>query len=190
MEKIKFNNRPNPCHTINGKMIWESRSTAVVAVIFGKFRGETYVLLEKRSKIMDQPGKWCVPCGYLDWDESGQEAIIREVYEETSIYLPNYKSFFVSKSRSWLPFFVNTDPSENRQNIALSYGFVYDFNKTGLPDTSFSNLEIDELRWVKLNDVAGYDVAFNHDVRIIQAEIYLEKDILPWWKWLIKKTLC
>ena len=38
--EIKFNNRPNPGHTIDGKIVWESRSVAVVGVVFGKYKGE------------------------------------------------------------------------------------------------------------------------------------------------------
>lgn len=190
MEKIKFNNRENPCHTINGKMIWESRSVAVVAVVFGKFKGDTYVLMEKRSSRMDQPGKWCLPCGYLDWDENGWQAVTREIYEETSLFLPECDKYLVNRNKRQ-PFFVNTEVSENRQNVALSYGMVFNF-KDGLPlkVLSYTNLEIDEIRWVKLNDVNGLNVAFDHDKRICMAEKRFSKHLLPWWKWLIKKIFC
>ena len=88
---VKFNNTPNTLHTIEGRMVPESRSVAVVGVIVAidkhtslSYLGckDIYVLAEKRSRNMDSPGKWCLPCGYLDWDETGPEALIREVYEE------------------------------------------------------------------------------------------------------------
>ena len=78
--------------------------------------------MEKRSPIMDQPGKWCVPCGYMDCDESGIEAVIREVFEETSFYIPDLKHRLKSDNKGQ-PFFINTDPSENRQNIAITSSF-------------------------------------------------------------------
>jgi 8-oxo-dGTP diphosphatase len=187
---ISFKNRENPEHHIDGKIVWESRSAAVVAVIFGKYKGEIYVLMEKRSKKMDQPGKWCLPCGYLDWDVNGWQAVTREVYEETSLFLPNYDQYLVSRNKR-RPFFVNTEPTENRQNIALIYGAVFDF-VDGLPQKIYSyiNSEIEEVQWVKLNDVNGLSVAFEHDRRICQAEKYFSRHLLPWWKWLIKKIFC
>jgi 8-oxo-dGTP pyrophosphatase MutT (NUDIX family) len=41
------------------------------------------VLLTKRSPNLDEGGKWCLPGGYMDRDESLDEAAGREVYEET-----------------------------------------------------------------------------------------------------------
>ena len=84
---------------------------------------------------------------------------------------------------------MNTEPSENRQNIALTYGVVFDF-KDGLPLRNVPNAEIDEIMWFKLNDVNGLNVAFRHDIRICQAEKYFSRHLLPWWKWLLKKIFC
>ena len=186
MRKIKFNNRENPCHTINGKMVWESRSAAVVAVVFAKFKGDIYVLMEKRSNRMDQPGKWCLPCGYIDWDENGWQAITREIYEETSMFLSNYDENLINHNDK-KPFFVNTEISENRQNIALNYGMVFNF-KTILPQevVLYADPEIEEARWVKLNEISDLNVAFEHDKRIGQAEKYFSKYLFPWWIRLIK----
>jgi 8-oxo-dGTP pyrophosphatase MutT (NUDIX family) len=192
--EIKFSNRPNKVHFVKDidgdRDIWESRSAAAVAVVFGKFKGDIYVLMEKRSQEMDQPGKWCLPCGYFDWDENGWQAITREIYEETSLFLPNYDKNLVNRNKR-RPFFVNTEITENRQNIALIYGMVFDF-KVILPQEVFlyRNSEIEEIKWVKLNEINGLKVAFNHDKRICQAEKYFSKHLLPWWKWLIKKIFC
>jgi NADH pyrophosphatase NudC (nudix superfamily) len=43
------------------------------------------VLLGKRHKDSIYPEKWCLPCGYMEYDESYEEAAIREVKEETGI---------------------------------------------------------------------------------------------------------
>ena len=181
MEIKKFKNRPNIEHKIGDRSIFESRSVAVVGVIFAKIKAEKigdydklYVLAEKRSAtMMDSPGKWCVPCGYLDYNENGSEAMLREVYEETGLYLPDYEKQLLNKVDSLQPFYVRTDPEENRQNVALSYCFVYDFTEIGLPEVeSFKNSEIAQLKWIEIGELYfsnGYDFAFSHDKRIFMA---------------------
>lgn len=192
--EIKFGNRLNKEHFVKDsdgdRHIWESRSVAIVGVVFAKFKGDIYVLMEKRSQKMDQPGKWCLPCGYIDWDENGWQCLTREIYEETSLWLPKYDQYLVSRNKR-KPFFINTEISENRQNVALIYGMVFDFKEI-LPQEVFSykDPEIDEIIWVKLNDINRLSVAFDHDKRICQAERYFSRHLLPQWKWIIKKLFC
>lgn len=196
---IKFNgnvyvlneelSRPNP--KLEDRTIWISRSVAIVGIVLGKFKDDVYVLIEERSQtMMDKPGRWCLPCGYIDWDENGLKAMTREIYEETSLYLPDYNKFLLNPN-DIQSFYVNTEATENRQNIVLYYGFVYDF-KNGLPmePYSYMNHEISDVRWVKLNEVDGYNLAFGHDRRIIQAEEHFSKYLLPWWKRWIKRIFC
>jgi 8-oxo-dGTP pyrophosphatase MutT (NUDIX family) len=178
-----FNNRPNECITHEGKEFWISRSAAVVGVIIAvKKNREYYVLAEKRSSKMDAPGKWCVPCGYMDWNETGWEALTREVYEETSLYLNDYKNKTLECNNKE-PFFVNTDPAENRQNIALSYFCILDFRKfsfrKGFPYyvERFKNEEIDEIKWIPVEKINKYDWAFDHDKRILMAVERLSEKI-------------
>ena len=191
MEKPIFQNRPNSEYQVEGKTIWNSRSVAIVGVILAKFDKEIYALIERRSDTMlDQPGKWCLPCGYIDWDENGWQAITRELYEETSFYIPDHDKFMVSRNHRQ-PFYVNTEPAENRQNIVLYYGMIYNF-KNGLPLSVLSHKdhEIADVRWVKLNEISGYGLVFGHDRRIVQAEEYFHRHLLPWWKRWIKKLFC
>ena len=194
----KFNNRPNEELFIpygeyqnGGRTIWVSRSVAIVGIVLGKFKGDIYVLIEERSQtMMDQPGRWCLPCGYIDWDENGLQAMTRELYEETFLYLPTYNRFLLNKV--FQPFYVNTEATENRQNIVLYYGFVYDFDEQGLPlePLTYVNHEISDVRWGKLNEVNDYNLVFGHDRRIVQAEEYFSRYLLPWWKRWIKKLFC
>ena len=118
MEK-KFNNRLNERIEANGKEYWISRSVAVVGIVFAIKDHIVYTLVTKRSSIMDQPHKLCVPCGYLDWDESCYEAMLREVYEETSLYLPDYKDNIVEGFWNKIPFSVLDNPAKDaRQNVS------------------------------------------------------------------------
>jgi len=43
------------------------------------------VLLGKRHKDSIYPEKWCLPCGYIEYDETYKDAAIREVKEEVGI---------------------------------------------------------------------------------------------------------
>jgi len=124
----------------------------------------------------DAPNKWCAPCGYMDWDESGWDALRREVYEETSFFIDKYKKFIVYDHEKE-PFYVKTDPDENRQNIALNYMLIFDFEKTGLPKEieKFKDSEITEIKWISLADVDDYPWAFQHDARIEMAFKKLRK---------------
>ncbi len=46
---------------------------------------EGKILLGKRGEESIYPGKWCLPCGYIEYDETYLEAALREVKEETGI---------------------------------------------------------------------------------------------------------
>ena len=43
------------------------------------------ILLGKRGKNSIYPFKWCLPCGYIEYNETYVEAAIRETKEETGI---------------------------------------------------------------------------------------------------------
>jgi 8-oxo-dGTP diphosphatase len=45
--------------------------------------GEGRVLLGRRSG--SHGGEWCIPCGYVEWDEEVHQAAIREFHEETGL---------------------------------------------------------------------------------------------------------
>lgn len=68
-----------------GKEYWVSRSSAVTGFIVAvDEEGDLYVLLEKRGNgCPDNVGKLCGVCGYIDYDETILDALVRETYEET-----------------------------------------------------------------------------------------------------------
>jgi 8-oxo-dGTP pyrophosphatase MutT (NUDIX family) len=177
--KKKFKNIANKCIISDNQEYWISRSTAIVGILI--FRNldtnKNYVLLEKRSEKMDKPNLWCVPCGYIDFNENGWECLIREVWEETGFYFPDYEKNIVFDNDKQ-PFFVNTDPGENRQNIGIRYGIIFDFNDDDFPYDIIvhKNDEVSDLQFVMLEDVHSFDMAFNHDIIIKNFEKkYLKK---------------
>jgi len=167
-----FKNIGNKSYQIGDEEIWVSRSPAVVAVIFGLYKRDIYVLIQKRSETMrDEPGKFALVSGYLDWNESGYEGIIRETYEETSFYIPDFKNQCIFNN-NMQPFYVHTDPNTDAlQNVSLTYIFIYDFKKSGLPleVEKYKNEEIDIIKWEKVENIDQHDFAFYHDERIKMA---------------------
>ena len=54
-----------------------------IAVLVVNEQGE--ILLGKRHKKSIYPGKWCLPCGYIEYGETYLEAALREVKEEAQL---------------------------------------------------------------------------------------------------------
>ena len=49
--------------------------------------GVAFILLDEEGLYLGKrrSGGWCIPCGHVEWDESIQEAAIREFLEETGL---------------------------------------------------------------------------------------------------------
>lgn len=167
----KFNNTPNKCITsTGGEQYWISRSCAVVVVVIAITYNdnEKYVLVNQRGTgTMDFPGLWNVPCGYLDWNETSSEAAIREVYEETGvdIFSLRHDGGHLDEHMNQ-PWYVQTDPQANRQNVSLRHGIVIQRgNFSDLPSVTADNSEPDEIadiRWANIKDLDKYEFAFEH----------------------------
>jgi len=176
-----FKNKGNEEITLpDGRTVWLSRANAVVGIIFGIVNDNIYVLTEKRSAIMDEPNKWAVVSGYMDWDENGMEAIVRETYEETSFHIPQYKNRLVFDNEG-NPFYVHTDPkTDAKQNVSLSYIFIYEFDKLPREVEKFKDKEISEVKWMEISEVFQIEKqwAFNHDERIEMAVTKFQKYLI------------
>lgn len=169
-----FNNTENKCIKDRyNKEHWISRSAAVIGVLMFRTDYNVYVLAEKRSEKMDQPGKYCVVSGYLDWDENSMECLHRESYEETFLDLRAIQKYLKHETKNSYPFHTKTDPGENRQNITISHFKYYDFGDELtyhlLEAERFKNDEIEEIKLIDINDIGNYNWAFDHDKRILEA---------------------
>lgn len=107
------------------------------------------LLLVKRAPELLEGGKWSLPAGFLDRDETASEAVVRELFEETG-----WEGVVESL------FFIKTDPNrphEDRQNIAFHF-LVRATKKVGVGD-----LESTDVAWFpidKLPELAS--LAFDH----------------------------
>ena len=146
-----------------GKEEWISRAIAVVVFYVAQDKdGEQYILVTQRGKGTPDPeyvGKYCVPCGYLDYDETIQEAVIRELYEETGVRVVSTDEI------EWINF--NDDPkSDKRQNVTFRFRILSNIPKeeTELSFTTEHSEkdEVDSIRFIRISDVDMYDWAFNH----------------------------
>lgn len=161
----EFHNTPNKCITsTSGEQYWISRSCAVAVVVIAQKYDKKFVLMNQRGPgTMDFAGFWNLPCGYIDWNETSGEAAVREVYEETGVDLSQERGVVSFMNQPW---YVQSDPAANRQNITLRHGIVLDVRV--LPKTTSEHSEPDEIsdiRWVPIEDVLDgkYECAFGHD---------------------------
>lgn len=179
IEKIKrlFKNRKNfQITATDGKKYWISRSVAVHGMILAKDleTKEIYILLEKRGpKCPDEIGKWADICGYIDWDETLEDALKREIYEETGLYLDDLETLDIRQTG-----IDDSIDGENavKQNITIRYQVLVDYREIkSLLDSGVINIntksrggedeEVSEIKLLKLTDSDPVDekqFAFNH----------------------------
>jgi len=160
---MKFSNRHNKSYQTEDGIVWASRSCAVVANLWCIVDGVAYALIGRRGPNMDHPNKLNMTCGYMDWDENGTDAVRRELFEETGLDITKFEYTFVENGSPW---FVNTDPAQNRQNITLHYGII--LYADSLPELSLDNMEPGESLgafWKTTEEIQSIEkdeFAFNH----------------------------
>ena len=78
-----------------GKYIydWPRPMVTVDAVVFNLSGGKTQVLLVNRGKE-PYKGKWAVPGGFIEIDEELENAVARELKEETGLTAGNFYDIF------------------------------------------------------------------------------------------------
>ena len=133
--------------------------------------------------MRDEPNKHGLPCGYLDWNETRHEAMIREVYEETSMYLPEYDKYLLFNNEGKSIISKDNPAQDKRQNITEIYFSVFDFceamEKFPIDIENFSCKETEFVRWIKIDTFYAtsdnYQWAFHHDETIKNAVEFYNK---------------
>lgn len=138
-----------------GNKYWYSRSVAVLGMVVGYKNEEFCVLATKRGKgTPDFQGYWCMPCGYLDHNETTEQAITREIYEETGIKI----STELIKLHS-----IDSIPDNVKQNVTIRYIVntlcINDYPSLKDPDIN----EVEEIKWIPLYETEHYNWAFDHE---------------------------
>ena len=120
---------------------------------------EDYILLLKRNALRrTSPNKWQTPSGFMNEGESAEEAVLREVKEETALEGTIKKSGsafeVVDEWARWIiiPFLISVK----------SYKVVIDTR------------EHSEFRWVKVNEVSSFECVkgIDEDLKAVGLKNY------------------
>lgn len=147
-----------------GKEYWISRAICVVIKFTTKDRaGREYVLANQRGEGTPDPefvGSWCLPCGYLDFDETIKEAAARELKEETGIVI----------NPKWLTLvgIIDEPERDKRQNVSFRFKceipkmYKEDWEKE-ITDAYSEEKEVSKIKFIPLDEIDKYKWAFNHN---------------------------
>ena len=121
------------------------------------------ILLVKRGEHLHfSPGKLALPGGYVDRDEIVEEAVLRELYEETGY-----------RGKVQLLLWINDDPqrvkTDDNQNISFFYVIEI------LEREKESDEEVAELKWFELDKVPTKKMAFDHGEAVELYRRYLRQ---------------
>lgn len=130
---------------------WPRPMVTVDAVIFSLSTGKTQVLLVNRGHEPFK-GKWAVPGGFVEIDEELEDAVVRELAEETGltgVKLEQMRTFGK----------CGRDPRGRQISIAFTGIVTAGQNKIRPGDDAA------KAKWFDIKDLPG-DLAFDHDEMI------------------------
>lgn len=116
--------------------------TAVAAIIVK----DDKVLLTKRSKLLADGSKWCLPGGGMKKWEKSIDAVKREVMEEVGLNTKSCKLLFVQEE------------IVKRLNLHANV-YVYEIKASGEVK---ANWEVTESGWFSKSEVSKMSIAFTH----------------------------
>jgi 8-oxo-dGTP diphosphatase len=164
-QSVIFTNTPNQCLSIDGKEYWISRSITVIGVLFFVVGDRVYVPLGLRGNALpDEVGKWGLPGGYLDYDETVGGALLREVWEELGLNLLDLQSKHRFLGSLEQPYFIFSDPIR-LQNVTLRFPLLFFVDhEADLPSLQpkVQEDEVAQTHWFTLKEALGMDLAFCH----------------------------
>ena len=79
LEQRERGGQPRPVCPACGYVAYRNPAVGVAVIVR---RGDEVLLGQRRGSYA---GAWCIPCGYVEWDEDVREAAVREFAEETGL---------------------------------------------------------------------------------------------------------
>lgn len=67
-----------------GRITYENPITGAAGIILSPDRR---ILLGRRGRKETMGGKWCIPCGHVEYNEDVRQALVREMREETGFWV-------------------------------------------------------------------------------------------------------
>ena len=163
---MEFNSQPNfkVKDEATGQEHWVSRSIAVVAIPLFRFHKCYWIPMGLRSDKVPQSGKWGLPCGFLDYNESASQAVRREIWEELGLELGE-------EEVNSQPNAVMSDPFDG-DDQAVGLRFIIHKSVNELPPLR-PGKEVSSAVWLpvclitatngnQIIPVEGMDMAYNH----------------------------
>ncbi len=65
-----------------GTVSYENPIVGVAGIILDQ---QGHILMVRRAQGIDYAGLWCIPCGYVEYEEDVRDGVMREVKEETGL---------------------------------------------------------------------------------------------------------
>ena len=133
------------CRLENGALT-SFRHATVDAIVLDS---ESRLLLVRRAEHLSEGGKWALPGGFVDRDETVEQAVARELFEETGYECAQSRLFCVISNPN--------RRGEDRQNITFVF-MCTPGALTGRPDN-----ETTEVAWFAQNEMPPErEWAFDH----------------------------
>lgn len=140
----------------NGEFLWYSRSLSVCGVIYYMSTdGLVYILANKRGPECEfNKGLWNLPGGFIDFNETAEQAVCRETLEETGVIIEPDQCSLIQ---------LYTEPVGKRQTMVARY--LVPLNEDVKYDNNFdfsdierqTNGEVEDIRWICIKDLDKYN---------------------------------
>lgn len=127
---------------------------AVDAIVFGYQNNQLYVLLIQQ-KFGTEESYWALPGGLVKNEEALEEAVKRELKEETNISVNYFEQLFTFGDN------VSRDP-RNRV-ISIAYFALVDSSKL----IAKADTDAEKAQWFKINEIPT--LAFDHNIILTKA---------------------
>ncbi len=132
------------CHAC-GYVFYENPIVGVAGI----YMQDNQILLGRRTN--GYAGQWCIPCGYVEWDEDVQAALRREFKEETGLEVCiervyTAKSNFHNPESHTVGIWFLVTPTGGQLQAGDDLDMVQFFTLDNLPDLAFpTDLEVIEM---------------------------------------------
>lgn len=122
---------------------WGIPTHLSVGAIIKNEKGE--ILMIDRLK---QPFGWACPAGHIDEEEEPEQALLREVKEETGLDIISYKEFNINYSSDN---YSDAPQEPCSRGIKFHMWFIYDVVATG--ELIFKADEVKAIKWCSIDEI-------------------------------------